>query len=97
MTPEEHQATVDTAKVAINEYFDHYLGEVFPKQMDRMFAGHNADIEAHPVQMKALFNTKKKVDRWTWMIAGMSALIGTVVAFGPVVYHWLCDLPKPNP
>ena len=96
MTPEEHQATVDIAKVAINEYFDHYLSEVFPKQMDRMFAGHNSDINAHPEQMTALFKTKKKVDRWTWMFAGMSALFGMVVGFGPVVYGWLQKLTQPK-
>lgn len=96
MTPEDHQTVVDASKVVVNEYFDHYLTEVFPKTLDRMFAGHNSDINAHPVQMKALFDTKKKVDRWTWMIAGMSALFGTVVGFGPAVYSWLQKLSQPK-
>jgi len=96
MTPEDHQAVVDASKVVVNEYFDHYLTEVFPKTVDRLFGTHNSDINAHPEQMTTLFRTKKRVDRWTWMFAGMSALVGSAIGFGPMVYHWLCGLPKPN-
>jgi len=92
VTPEEHQAVLDIAKLAVNEYFDHYLSEVFPRQMDRMFAAHNVDMTSHPEMFTTLFKTKARVDRWTWMIAGMSALIGVVMTSGAVLYHWLSPL-----
>ena len=96
MTPEDHQSVVDVSKVVVNEYFDHYLTEVFPKTMDRLFSGHNSDINAHPEQMTALFRNKKRVDRWTWMFAGMSAMFGTAVGLGPMLYGWLQKLTQPK-
>ena len=88
MTSKDHQAVVDIAKVVVNEYFDHYLTEVFPAQLDRLFQSHNDDMKAHPVQFKVLAATKKKVDRATWMIAGMSVLIAFAVTAGELVYYW---------
>ena len=96
MTPEDHQSVVDVSKVVVNEYFDHYLSDVFPKTLDRLFQAHNDDLKAHPAQMTALFKTKRKVDVWTWMFAGMSALVGTAIAFGPMAYGWLQKLTQPK-
>jgi hypothetical protein len=77
MTPQEHQQVVDIARLCAHEYFDHYLTDVFPKQMDHYFKGH---VESCPVG--------KKVDRLKWMVAGMSALVVAGVTVGELLYYW---------
>jgi hypothetical protein len=88
MTPADHQQVVDIAKVVVNEYFDHYLSEVFPQQLDRMFTSHNESVEAHPKQFATLAKTKRKVDRATWMILGVTTLVAALGGLGSVVYYW---------
>ena len=78
MTPQERQHAIDLIDLQINRYFDHYLTDVFPRQMDRMFASHNRDVEAHPVQFTTIVKTKRRVDRVLWMIAGGSTVIGLI-------------------
>jgi hypothetical protein len=78
MTPAEHQAVVDIARLSCHEYFDHYLTDVFPKQIDRMFDGHNHDVEAHPIQFTTFTKAKRRVDRILWMVAGGSVVVGSV-------------------
>jgi hypothetical protein len=78
MDAKEHQATVDVAKVVVNEYFDHYLTEVFPSQLDRMFQSHNQDAEAHEVRFKVLVKAKRKMDRILWMILGGAAVVSVL-------------------
>jgi hypothetical protein len=97
MNDEDRKDVEDIARIHIHEYFDHYLCEIFPQQLDRSFAAHNSDIQAHPVQMKELFKTKKKVDRLAWMGAGIVAFITAVVTVGPTLYHWLVDRTPPTP
>lgn len=78
MTPAQHQETVDVAKVVVNEYFDYYLTEVFPQQMDRLFKNHNQDAEAHEPILEPLLRMKKKVDRTFWMITGGVAVVSVL-------------------
>jgi len=83
VTPEEHQATVDIARLHVHEYFDHYLTDVFPAQMERLFRDHNKDSRAHGPRFAfhlATCVTKKRLDRARWMLGGGSAVGGFVVA-----------------
>ena len=86
MTPSEHQQTVDIAQLVVNQYFDHYLTDVFPGQMREMFAAHNQDAEAHEPRLGSLVKMKRQIDRLKWMIAGGSAVAGFVGAL--IVQHW---------
>jgi hypothetical protein len=88
MTSAERQQIMDIAELQVNRYFDHYLTTVFPEQIDRLFNGHNVDIEAHPVQFKMLDGVEQKVNRAAWMIVGMSALISFAGAMGALAYYW---------
>lgn len=96
MTPADHQEVMDIAEVQVNRYFDHYLSEIFPAQLDRMFAAHNESVEAHPKAFKTLAVVKKKVDRVFWMGAGIAFLVTALGAVGSVVYYWYQARP-PHP
>jgi GMP synthase-like glutamine amidotransferase len=95
MTPAEHQEIMDIAEVQVNRYFDHYLSEVFPAQLDRMFASHNESTEAHPKAFKAVAEVTKKVNRLFWMGAGIAFLVTAAGAVGSVVYYWYQAIPRP--
>ena len=89
MTGPERQQIMDIADLAINRYFDHYLTEVFPDQLDRLMKSHNADGGAHPTQFATLAATSSKVSQVTWMVAGMSALLGFALTVGALAsYYW---------
>jgi predicted phage gp36 major capsid-like protein len=79
MTPTQHQEMVDVAKVHINEYFDHYLTDVFPKQMDRLFKAHNQDAEAHGPLILPLQKSERRGRKFVWMILGGAAVLGGLV------------------
>jgi hypothetical protein len=79
MNPAEHQAVVDVAKVVVNEYFDHYLTEVWPKQIGIMLSSHNNDALAHDPRFVIHTLTcpmKRKMDHLKWMVAGGAAVAG---------------------
>ena len=88
MTAAERQQVIDIVDLQINRYFDHYLSDTFPKQLDRLFKNHNSDGDAHPAQFKVLSTTSTKVARVTWMVAGMSALLGFALTAGALVSYW---------
>ena len=88
MTGTERQQMMDIAELAINRYFDHYLTEIFPEQMDRLMQSHNSDGGAHPSQFATLAATSSKVSRATWMMAGMSVLVTFVVTAAALAKYW---------
>jgi hypothetical protein len=77
---------MDVAEVMVNRYFDHYLTDVFPQQMELLLKTHNADEGAHK-------GTIRKIHRGGWMIAGVSAFIAAAGAVGAVVYYIVSILP----
>jgi len=83
MSPQERQQVIDLAQLQINQYFDHYLSEVFPKQMKLYFDTHSV---ACPV--------KRRVDRFTWTVTGMSALLTLAVTLGSLLYYWYNARPQ---
>ena len=85
----EHQSVVDIADLAVNRYFDHYLSDVFPEQLGRMFSSHNQDAEAHAPRFKIHeggCETRRRLDRFVWMVAGGSAVGGFVGS--QIVANW---------
>jgi hypothetical protein len=86
MTEADHKQTMEMAELAVNRYFDHYLSEVFPKQMDLYL---NAHINACP--------TGKKVARLGWMIAGATALVSVCVTVGTILYYYVNVKPVLHP
>jgi hypothetical protein len=86
VTPAERQQVLDIAELQVNRYFDHYLSEVFPEQMDRLFKNHDDNVDAHPVQFKTLYATKRRVDRVTWMFAGGAAVVSFAATM--IASHW---------
>ena len=62
------------SELTIRQFFDHYLDEVFPGQLDRIIRAHNADAEAHASQiLVAIRHESYRVRLW---------LIGLVFAVG---------------
>ena len=77
----ERQQVIDLCDLQINRYFDHYLTTVFPHQIEAMFAAHNQDAEAHDPRFEIHLDacpTKKRMDKWKWMMLGGSAVAGVV-------------------
>ncbi len=52
MNHEDCEKTRLIAKVEIQDYFNHYLEEVFPEQLERSIVAHNLDTTAHKVQIR---------------------------------------------
>lgn len=92
MNTVERQQVLDLVDLQINRYFDHYLTDVFPAQLDRMFAAHNTDTEAHGTHFKVLSATAARVNRWTWMLAGMATLLSLALTAGALFGY----LVRPN-
>ena len=62
------------AELAIRRFFDHYLDNVFPEQLDRVIHAHNADAGAHKQQIQHAVRTESyRIRLW---------LIGLIFAGG---------------
>jgi hypothetical protein len=82
MNKEDHDRTVEIARLSIHEYFDHYLSDVFPGQMGQLFESHNQDSDAHAPQFGIHVKTcptRRRVSKALWMIAGGSAVAGALI------------------
>ena len=55
----------DISELAVRRYFDHFLAEVLPQ----FFASHNSDCEAHS-------GAAKKLERFKWLLVGLSFGVG---------------------
>ena len=78
MTPEEHQAVEDIARLNVHVYFDHYLTDIFPRQIKEILGSHNQDAEAHDVRIAPLEKSRRKMTRLVWMILGGSVVVGAI-------------------
>lgn len=78
MTAAEHQQMVDISRLQVHEYFDHYLTDVFPKQIAEIMQAHNKDAEAHEPRIGPLNSMKRSFYRYKWMILGGVAVLGFV-------------------
>lgn len=52
MTPEECKKMEMVAEATTQRFFNHYLEEVFPKQLTATITAHNRDVTAHAPQIK---------------------------------------------
>ena len=46
------------AEVKVRRFFDHYLNEVFPKQLAAAITAHNLDVTAHSQQIEEAVKTE---------------------------------------
>jgi hypothetical protein len=79
MNQADHERTVEMIQLGVHQYFDHYLTDIFPGQMGRLFASHNQDAEAHDPRIEIHVGTckvAKKVNRMLWMISGGAMVLG---------------------
>ena len=85
---DERQVTT-ISRLQVHEYFDHYLTDVFPQQMDAIIDGHNQDAEAHEPRLGPLVKTQQQFNRLRWVVVGGGAVIGVVsgviVRYGPII------------
>jgi len=51
---------------------EQYLLEVFPEQMERMFAAHNDDLRAHPTHFKLISKTARRLHQFMWLTSGVA-------------------------
>lgn len=63
------------AELEVRRYFDHYLNEVFPNQVEQVVKRHDADRGAHG-------GVEKKVTRGIWLLAGASLGCGAGIGAG---------------
>ncbi len=47
LTPAQQEQVRTIAQLEVQTYFNHYLLNVFPKQMDEILDSHNSDVKAH--------------------------------------------------
>ena len=53
------------AEVTVQRFFDHYLEEVFPKQLEQLIAAHNRDVTAHTRQIQGAVRAESsRVKLW---------------------------------
>ena len=78
MTADEHQRIVEISQLQIHEYFNHYLTDVFPRQIGDIMDAHNGAAVAHEVRIAPLYRTKKQFEKFRWMILGGAAVVGCV-------------------
>ena len=65
MNPADCEKTKLVARVEVQDYFNHYLEEVFPEQLERSITAHNLDVTAHSVQIKTAIKAESsRVRLW---------------------------------
>ena len=70
------QKTTAADKI-VRRYFDHYLHNTFPEQLDRAIGAHNIDVGAHKEQITAAVKVQTlKLQLWVGAIIFMSGLLG---------------------
>lgn len=75
LTEQEIERIKELAELETRRYFDHYLEEIFPKQVELFIDAHNECPEAHG-------GVEKKVSRTLWMLAGGAAVLGAGAGLG---------------
>ena len=63
----------------IQQYFDHYLGQVFPDQLKQAITAHNQDVEAHKKQIRGAVQSESlRVRIWVMGVVFVCGLGGGV-------------------
>lgn len=67
MTDAECKKMEMIAELTVQRFFDHYLEEVFPKQLTATILAHNQDVTAHASQIKGAVETATtKLKLWVY-------------------------------
>lgn len=76
----------DQVDLEIQKYFNHYLYNVFPKQLQEAIGNHNQNVEAHREQIKnALALASLKLKLWvvgSVFAGGVGSGVGLLKLFG---------------
>ncbi|MEM8737280.1 MAG: hypothetical protein AAGG38_02215 [Planctomycetota bacterium] len=59
------QIARDEVKDEVTSFFNHYMLNIFPKQVDRIFESHNKDETAHGGLLR-------RFDRTRWALVGLA-------------------------
>ena len=74
MNPADCKKMELVAEVTVQRFFNHYLEEVFPEQLERAITAHNQDVTAHVQQIREAVKTEStRVKLW---------LVGVIFAGG---------------
>ena len=65
LSDDQRAEVSDLSELAVRRYFDHFLEEVLP----RFFTSHDSDCEAHN-------GVAKKLERFKWLLVGLSFGVG---------------------
>jgi len=73
MTERDHDLVREVAELEVRRYFDHYLQNTFPVQVEKFIDIHDLCPDSHG-------GVERKFSRMVWVIVGASAAGGGVVA-----------------
>lgn len=65
----------EIVELGVRQYFDAYLNDVFPKQIEAMVQSHNASADAHG-------GIRGKFSKFKWLVLGFAAGSGAVAGVG---------------
>ncbi len=87
MNHEECEKTRLIAKVEVQDYFNHYLEEVFPEQLERSITAHNLDVTAHSVQIKTAIKAESsRIRLWLFSLIFAGGLGGGIGVREAIAY-----------
>ena len=79
MTDQNHQVNCEKMKLIadqkVREYFDHYLQNVLPNQLEQAIKVHDGDRQAHG-------GVERKFMRLMWVSIGVALASGSGVGYG---------------
>ncbi len=67
----------DSGNNEVRKFFNHYLHEVFPSQLEQAITAHNRDVSAHKIQIGVAVRTEsQRLRLWIIGIALVTGLGG---------------------
>lgn len=84
LSPEQIQQIKEIAELEVRRYFDHYLNEVFPRQLKTAIEAHDSDDRAHG-------SVEIRLDRAVWVFVGVALASG---GMGALVTRFIDSFPK---
>ena len=76
LTVEQQKEVERIAELQVRRYFDHYLANVFPRQVARLERDIDVKIQAHDDSPMAHGRVERLVNRTLWMAMGVAVAAG---------------------